>query len=119
MFEMERTEWSDLRQDNSNNIEAPDISDSDYTDFPLRMRNMANVSQRRNAHGNNRDENGAMGNGGEPVRTPEKWGDPGKSKGGSDGYETEKAGMVRTRQKKRWNWKHPISCRNDDGGEAL
>ena len=39
-------ELSDLRQENSNKIEAPDISDSDYTDFALRMRNMANVSQR-------------------------------------------------------------------------
>ena len=26
MVEMERTEWSDLRQENSNKIEAPDIS---------------------------------------------------------------------------------------------
>ena len=33
---------------------------------------MANVSQRQNAYGNNRDENGAMGSGSEPVRTPEK-----------------------------------------------
>ena len=39
-------ELSDLRQENSNKVEAPDISDSDYTDFALRMRNMANVSQR-------------------------------------------------------------------------
>ena len=29
MIEMERTEWSDLRQENPNKIEAPDISDSD------------------------------------------------------------------------------------------
>ena len=29
MVEMERTEWSDLRQEHSNKIEAPDISDSD------------------------------------------------------------------------------------------
>ena len=29
MVEMERTEWSDLRQENPNKIEAPDISDSD------------------------------------------------------------------------------------------
>ena len=44
-----------------------------------------------------------MGNGGEPVRTPDKLGDPGRGKGGSDsdGYETENAGMVRARQKKR------------------
>ena len=40
-----RTEWSDLQQENSNKIEAPDISDSDLIDFALRMRNMANVSQ--------------------------------------------------------------------------
>ena len=45
---MERTEWSDLRQENSNNIDALDISDSGETDFALRMRNMANVSQRLN-----------------------------------------------------------------------
>ena len=45
MVEMERTEWSDLQQENSNKIEAPDISDSDLIDFALRMRNMANVSQ--------------------------------------------------------------------------
>ena len=71
------------------------------------MRNMANVSQGRKAYGNNRDENGAMGNGREPVRTPEQWGNLGRSKGGSDSdsYETEKAGMVWTRQKERWNWK--------------
>ena len=70
--------------------------------------------------GKNRDENGAMGNGREPVRPPEKWGNLGRSKGGSDsdGYETNKAGMVWTRQKERWNWKHPSSCRNEDGGEA-
>ena len=46
-----------------------------------------------------------MGNGGgvEPVRTPEKLGDLGRSKGGTDrdGYEEERAGMVRARQKKR------------------
>ena len=44
-----------------------------------------------------------MGNGGGPVRTQEKRGDHGGSKGGtdSDGYEKEKAGMVRARQKKR------------------
>ena len=37
-----------------------------------------------------------MGNGREPVRTLEKLGDPGGSKGGSDSD-----GMVWTRQKKR------------------
>ena len=44
-----------------------------------------------------------MCNGGEPVRTQEKLGDLGRSKGGtdSDDYETEKAEMVRARQKKR------------------
>ena len=44
-----------------------------------------------------------MGNGGEPVRTQDKLGDLGRSKGGtdSDGYETEKGGMVQARQKKR------------------
>ncbi len=29
MVEMERSEWSDLRQENPNKIEASDISDSD------------------------------------------------------------------------------------------
>ena len=64
---------------------------------------MTNVSQRLKAYGNNRDENGAMGNSGEPVRKQEKLGDLGRSKGGtdSDGYETEKAGIVWARQKKR------------------
>ena len=38
-------------------------------------------------------------NGGEPVRTLEKIGDIGRSKGGSDGYEN--AGMVQAREKKR------------------
>ena len=33
---------------------------------------MANVSQGLKAYGNNRDENGAMGIGREPVRTREK-----------------------------------------------
>ena len=44
-----------------------------------------------------------MSNVGELVRTPEKLGDIGRSKAGSDsdGYETEKAGTVWTRQKKR------------------
>ena len=39
-----------------------------------------------------------MGNG--PVRTPEKLGDLGGSKGGTDSdvYEKEKAGMVRARE---------------------
>ena len=64
---------------------------------------MANVSQILKAYGNNIDENGAIGNGDEPVRTQEKRGDLGRSKGGtdSDGYVTETAGMVRARQKKR------------------
>ena len=31
MVEMERTEWSDLRQESSNEIEAPDIPDSGST----------------------------------------------------------------------------------------
>ena len=34
---------SDLRQENSNEIEAPDIPDSDSTDLAVRLRNMANV----------------------------------------------------------------------------
>ena len=40
---------------------------------------------------------------GEPFGTQEKEGDPGRGKGGtdSDGYEMEKAGMVRARQKNR------------------
>ena len=44
MFEMEGAEWSDLRQENSNKIEAPDIPDSDSTDGVARLRNMANLS---------------------------------------------------------------------------
>ena len=44
MVEMKRTEWIDLRQENANNIEAPDIPDSDSTDVALRLRNLANVS---------------------------------------------------------------------------
>ena len=32
MTEMERTEWSDLLQESSNEIKAPDIPDSDSTD---------------------------------------------------------------------------------------
>ena len=47
--------------------------------------------------------NGAMGNGGEPVRTQEKLGELGRCKGetDSDGDETEKDGMIRAHQKKR------------------
>ena len=47
-------------------------------------------------------------------------GDIGGSQGGtdSDGREKEKVGMVRARENKRWNRKHPISCRNEDGGGA-
>ena len=45
MVEMERTEWSDLRQESSNKIEDPDIPDSYSTDAAVRLRNMANVSQ--------------------------------------------------------------------------
>ena len=43
-----------------------------------------------------------MCNGGEPVKTPEKLGYLGGSKGGtdSDGYEKETVEMVRARQKK-------------------
>ena len=69
---MERTGWSDLRQGSPNKIEDPDIPDSDSTDAAVRLRNMANVNQRLKACGNYRDENGAMGNGSEPVRTPEE-----------------------------------------------
>ena len=43
---MERTERSDLRQESPNEIEDPDIPDSDSTDAAVRLRNMANVSQR-------------------------------------------------------------------------
>ena len=41
---MERIEWSDLRQEISNKIEAPDKPDSDSTNVALRLRNMANVT---------------------------------------------------------------------------
>ncbi len=43
MVEMERTEWSDLRQESSNENETPDIPDSDSTDVALLLRIMANV----------------------------------------------------------------------------
>ena len=46
MVEMERTDWSDLRQETINKNEAPDIGGSNSTDVALRLRNMANVSQR-------------------------------------------------------------------------
>ena len=68
---MERTEWSDSRQESPNKIEDPDIPYSDSTDTAIRLRNMANVSQRLKAYCNNRDDNGAMGNWGGPIRTPE------------------------------------------------
>ena len=119
MVEMERTEWSDLRQENPNEInEDPDIPDSDSTDAAVRLRNMANVSQRWKAHDNSRDGNGAMGNGGEPVRPPEEWGHLGGSESGTDSDGYEKAGVVWPRQKKRRNREHQSSCRNEDGGEA-
>ena len=46
MVEMEITEWSDLRQERPNEIEDRDIPDSVSTDAAVRLRNMANVSQR-------------------------------------------------------------------------
>ena len=45
----------------------------------------------------NRDENGAMGNGCEAVGKPEKLGDLGGSKDGIDSDGHEKAGMVPAR----------------------
>ena len=39
MVEMERTWWSDLRQERPNEIEDPDIPDSDSTDAAVRLRN--------------------------------------------------------------------------------
>ena len=69
-------------------------------------------------YGNNRDDNGAMGNGSEPVRTPEEWGNLGGSESGTDSDGYEKAGVVWPRQKKRRNREHQSSCRNEDGGEA-
>ena len=59
-----------------------------------------------------------MGNGGEPVGTPEKRGDLGGSQGETDSDGQEKVGMVRARYKKMCNRKHPSSCGNEDGGEA-
>ena len=44
MVEMEKSEWSDLRQESANEIEDPHIPDCDSTDAALRLRNMANVS---------------------------------------------------------------------------
>ena len=46
MVKMERAEQSDLRQESTNKIEDPDISDSDSTDIAVRLRNVVNVSQR-------------------------------------------------------------------------
>ena len=46
MVKMERAERSDLRQESTNEIEDPDIPDSDSTDIAVRLRNVANVSQR-------------------------------------------------------------------------
>ena len=37
MVEMERSEWSDLRQESTNEIEDPDIPDSDSTDAAVRL----------------------------------------------------------------------------------
>ena len=45
MVEMERTEGSDLRQESPNEIEDPDIPDSDSTDAAVQLRYMANASQ--------------------------------------------------------------------------
>ena len=44
MVEMETTEWSDLQQEMSNKIEAPDRPDSDSTNVALWLRNVVNVS---------------------------------------------------------------------------
>ena len=76
--------------------------------YALRLQNMANISKIWKVYGNNRDEDGAMGNGCQPTGASEKWGDLGGSKGGTDwdGHEKEKVGMVRGRLKKRWNRKH-------------
>ena len=43
MVEMERSDWSVLRQESSHESEAPVIPDSDSTAVSLRLRNMANV----------------------------------------------------------------------------
>ena len=59
----------------------------------------SNVSKIRKAYVNNRDENGAMGRGCELVGTPEKLGDIGCSKDGTDSdcHAKENLGMVRAR----------------------
>ena len=44
MVEMERSDWSDFRQESSDENEAHDIPDSDSTGVALWLRNMANVS---------------------------------------------------------------------------
>ena len=72
---------------------------------------MVNVSKRWKAYGNNRDEDGAMGNGLWIMNL-------GGSEGGSDSdsHEMEKVGMVWTRQKNekkektseqlsKWRWR--------------
>ena len=45
MVDMQRSDWSDLRLESSNDNEAPDMPNSGSTDFALRLRNVANVSK--------------------------------------------------------------------------
>ncbi len=54
------------------------------------------------------DKDGAMGNECEPIETPEKLGDIGVRKDGTDydGHEKENVGMVRAREKQRYNRKN-------------
>ena len=75
MVEMERTEWIDLQQENSIKIEAPDIYQTVIRPtllYGCETWTMSVKDEQRMRYANNRDENGAMGNGCEPVRTPEK-----------------------------------------------
>ena len=45
MVKMERSDWSDFRQESSDENEAQaDMPDSDSTGIALRLQNMANVS---------------------------------------------------------------------------
>ena len=57
----------------------------------------------KSIHGNNRDEDGPMGNVRESTVTSQKLGELGGSKGGTDCHvhEKEKVGMVRATEKKR------------------
>ena len=109
MVEMERSDWTDLRQESSKENEAPDISDSDSTDVALRQRNMAYVSlkEKRMTTTAMRMGHLAMGVSMLEHRRNEEILEEARCGTGSDGYEKDKVGMVRARQKNRLNRKQP------------